>query len=104
MAENDNNMNNNNEDSIIQLQDSETGEMIEFIYADRFELNGKEYAVLLTNEDDEKECEMIIMEQVEGEDGEVMLQTIDEDKEDIIYDYYDQLCDELFEDDEDEEQ
>ena len=74
---------------------------MEFIYADQFELNGKAYAVLLTNEEKEEDTEMIIMEQVEGEDGEIMLQTIDEDKEDIIYDYYDELCDQLFDDEDD---
>jgi len=94
-------MDNDERDSIIEIEDSETGEKMEFIYADQFELNGKAYAVLLTNEEKEEDTEMIIMEQVEGEDGEIMLQTIDEDKEDIIYDYYDELCDQLF-DDEDE--
>lgn len=94
-------MGNDERDSIIEIEDSETGEKMEFIYADQFELNGKAYAVLLTNEEKEEDTEMIIMEQVEGEDGEIMLQTIDEDKEDIIYDYYDELCDQLF-DDEDE--
>ncbi|MBP5261328.1 MAG: DUF1292 domain-containing protein [Clostridiales bacterium] len=94
-------MDNDERDSIIEIEDSETGEKMEFIYADQFELNGKAYAVLLTNEEKEEDTEMIIMEQVEGEDGEIMLQTIDEDKEDIIYDYYDELCDQLFDDEDD---
>ena len=47
--------------------------------------------------------EMVIMEEYEGEEGEIMLKTIDEDKEDIIYDYYDDLCDELFDEEDDEE-
>ncbi|MBR2524490.1 MAG: DUF1292 domain-containing protein [Clostridiales bacterium] len=97
------NMDNTNEDSIIKIVDEETGDILEFIYADQFDLNGKSYAVLLTNEEDEEETEMIIMEQIEGENGEIMLQTIDEDKEDIIYDYYDELCDQLF-DEEDGDQ
>jgi len=92
-------MDNDERDSIIEIEDSETGEKMEFIYADQFDLNGKSYAVLLTVTEKEEETEMIIMEQVEGENGEVMLQTIDEDKEDIIYDYYDELCEQLFEDD-----
>ena len=97
--------NNNNENDLkIQLEDVETGEIIDFIYADKFDLNGKVYAVLLTDAENEEEIEMVIMEQLEDENGEISLQTIDEDKEDIIYDYYDELCDQLFdEDDEDEE-
>ncbi len=97
-------MDNEERDSIIEIEDSETGEKMEFIYADQFELNGKAYAVLLTNEENEEDTEMIIMEQVEGDDGEIMLQTIDEDKEDIIYDYYDELCDQLFDDEDGEDQ
>ncbi|SCW32330.1 Protein of unknown function [Ruminococcaceae bacterium YRB3002] len=98
----DNNSKNNDySDSIVTIMDSETGEMMDFIYADRFELNGKTYAVLLTDEENEDDMEMLIMEQVEDENGEIMLQTIDEDKEDIIYDYYDELCDELFDEEED---
>ena len=64
-------MDNDERDSIIEIEDSETGEKMEFIYADQFELNGKAYAVLLTNEEKEEDTEMIIMEQVEGEDGEI---------------------------------
>lgn len=98
-------MDNDNRDSIVQLEDNETGEIIEFIYADTFDLNGKTYAVLLTNVEKEEDMEMVIMEEYEGEEGEIMLKTIDEDKEDIIYDYYDDLCDELFDEDgEDDEE
>lgn len=96
-------MDNDNRDSIVQLEDNETGEIIEFIYADTFDLNGKTYAVLLTNVEKEEDMEMVIMEEYEGEEGEIMLKTIDEDKEDIIYDYYDDLCDELFDEEDDEE-
>ena len=97
-------MDNDNRDSIVQLEDNETGEIIEFIYADTFDLNGKTYAVLLTNVEKEEDMEMVIMEEYEGEEGEIMLKTIDEDKEDIIYDYYDELCDQLFDDDDEDEE
>ena len=97
-------MDNDNRDSIVQLEDNETGEIIEFIYADTFDLNGKTYAVLLTNVEKEEDMEMVIMEEYEGEEGEIMLKTIDEDKEDIIYDYYDELCEESLEDEDESEE
>lgn len=99
------NMENEDRDYIVELEDQETGERVSFVLADRFELNGSSYVVLITDED-EDEAEMVIMEETEEEGGEVLLKTLDEDKEDVIYDYYDDLCDEMFEDiddDEDEE-
>ena len=95
-------MDNDERDSIIELEDSETGEVTEFIYADTFDFNGKTYAVLLTNAEKEEDIEMVIMEETTDDSDEIMLKTIDEDQEDIIYDYYDDLCDELFEDEEED--
>lgn len=88
------------DDNIVILIDEETGEEIRFIYADFFDFEGVTYAVLLTDTEKEEDTEMVIMEQV-TEGDEIMLQSLDEDKEDAIYDYYDQLCEESF-DDEDE--
>ena len=42
------------------------------------------------------------MESVE-EDGNMLLQTIPEKEADVIYDYYDKLCDELYGDEESDE-
>ncbi len=87
-------------DRTISLTDEETGEEIEFIVDDTFEMNGKEYIVLLKPTDDpDADYEYIIMETVEI-DGEEMLQTITGNEADVIYDYYDKLCDELYGDDE----
>lgn len=87
-------------DRTISLTDEETGEEIEFIVDDTFNMNGKEYVVLLKPTDDpDADYEYIIMETVEI-DGESMLQTITGKEADVIYDYYDNLCDELYGDDE----
>ena len=85
-------------DRTISLTDEETGEEIEFI------MNGKEYVVLLKpTEDPDADYEYIIMETVEV-DGEPMLQTIVGNEADVIYDYYDKLCDELYGDDEESDE
>ena len=77
------------EDRKIVLEDEETGEAIEFILDDAFKFGGKDY-------------ESVIMESVE-EDGEMLLQTIPDKEADVIYDYYDKLCDELYGDEESDE-
>jgi hypothetical protein len=91
-------------DRTITLTDEETGEEIEFIVNDTFNMNGKEYVVLLKPTDDpDADYEYIIMETVEC-DGEPMLQTIVGNEADVIYDYYDKLCDELDGDDEESDE
>ena len=90
-------------DRTISLTDEETGEEIEFIVDETFEMNGKEYIVLLKpTEDPDADYEYIIMESVLI-DGEEMLQTITGKEADVIYDYYDKLCDELYGDEESDE-
>ena len=91
------------EDRKIVLEDEETGEAIEFILDDAFKFNGKDYVVLLRPVDDpEYDYDSVIMESVE-ENGEMLLQTIPEKEADVIYDYYDKLCDELYGDEESDE-
>ncbi|MBP5774454.1 MAG: DUF1292 domain-containing protein [Clostridiales bacterium] len=91
-------------DRTISLTDEETGEEIEFIVDETFEFNGKEYIVLLKpTEDPDADYEYIIMESVLI-DGEEMLQTITGKEADVIYDYYDKLCDELDGDDEESDE
>ena len=89
------------DESIIKLTDEETGETFEFVYADNFEFENKTYAVLLTLDD---EPEMVIAEEITGEDGEIAIQTLDEDEADPIYDYYDSLLDEYLEDEDQSEE
>ncbi len=90
------------EDRKITLEDEETGESIECIIDDMFQFNGKNYVVLLRPIDEpDYDYEAIIMESVE-QDGEYLLQTIPEEQEEIICDYYDKLCEELYGDDDEE--
>ncbi|MCR5529176.1 Protein of unknown function [Oscillospiraceae bacterium] len=90
--------------NIVTLVDEETGEEMEFALVDGFDYKDKSYSVLVTATDNEEEAEMVIMEEVEGENGEILLASIDEEIEDEIYDYYDQLCDEYFDDEDESEE
>ena len=90
--------------NIVTLVGEETGEEMEFALVDGFDYKDKSYSVLVTVTDNEEEAEMVIMEEIEGENGEILLASIDENIEDEIYDYYDQLCDEYFEDEDESEE
>ncbi len=93
----------NEEADVVTLVDEETGEQFQFILVDNFDYKNKKYCVLVTLDDED--TEMIIAEEVTDENGEISIVTLgDEDKEvDEIYDYYDSLCDEYFEDLDDED-
>jgi len=88
------------EDNIVTLKDEETGEELQFAMVDGFDYNDKSYAVLITLEENEEDAEMVILEEIEGEGDEILLQSLDESIEDEIYDYYDQLCEESLDEDE----
>lgn len=91
-------------DRVIELTDDETGEKFNAIVADVFEMNGKNYVVLIVDydEDDEDVEYYEIMALVE-KDGEVALETLSDKEHDIIDEYYTKLCDELYGDDEESE-
>ena len=93
-----------NEINLVTLVDEETGEEMEFALVDGFDYKEKSYSVLVTVTDNEDEAEMVIMEEVEGDNGEILLASIDEGLEDEIYDYYDQLGDEYFDDEDESEE
>lgn len=90
--------------NIVTLVDEETGEEMEFALVDGFDYKDKSYSVLVTVTDNEEEAEMVIMEEIEGENGEILLASIDENIEDEIYDHYDELCDEYFDDEDESEE
>lgn len=100
-AELEGDLDNEEMDNIVQLKDEETGEEFEFAYVDNFEFNDKTYCVLLTLDDDP---EMVIFEEIEDEDGEITIASLDEEDEDPVYDYYDSLCDEYFDDEDDSQE
>lgn len=85
-------------DNIITLKDEETGDEESFAYVDAFDFKDEKYCVLLTLDEDP---EMLIMKEIESENGDISIESLDEAEEDAVYDFYDSLCDEYF-DDEDE--
>ena len=94
-------------DRIIELKDEETGEVTKAVVESTFLFNGSTYVVLIVDTDEKDEdgeliSAYVIMRFVE-KDGEVLLENLLEKEEEVIYDYYDKLCDELYGDDEESE-
>ena len=88
-------------DNIITLIDEETNEEFQMAVIDAFDYKDKKYAVLITI-DDEEEADMVIAEEIENEDGSLSIETLDDAVADEIYDYYDELCEEYVDDEDDE--
>ncbi|MDO4422617.1 MAG: DUF1292 domain-containing protein [Eubacteriales bacterium] len=94
-------------DRVIELKDEETGEITKAIVESTFLFNGNNYVVLIldtdeTDEDGEIIQDYVIMRFVD-KGGDVLLESLVEKEEDVIYDYYEKLCDELYGDDEESE-
>ncbi len=94
-------------DRVIELKDEETGEVTKAVVESTFLFNGSTYVVLIIDTDEKDEdgeliSAYVIMRFVE-KDGEVLLENLPEKEEEVIYDYYDKLCDELYGDDEESE-
>ena len=94
-------------DRVIELKDEETGEVTKAVVESTFLFNGSTYVVLIVDTDEKDEDDAIISAYVimrfVDKDGEVLLENLPEKEEDVIYDYYDKLCDELYGDDEESE-
>lgn len=94
-------------DRVIELKDEETGEVTKAVVESTFLFNGNTYVVLIVDTDEKDEDDSIISAYVImrfiDKDGDVLLENLPEKEEDIIYDYYDKLCDELYGDDEESE-
>ena len=94
-------------DRVIVLKDEETGEVTKAIVESTFLFNGSTYVVLIVDTDEKDEDDALISAYVimkfVDKDGEVLLENLPEKEEDVIYDYYDKLCDELYGDDEESE-
>ena len=89
------------------FKDEETGETTKAIVESTFLFNGNNYVVLIldtdeTDEDGEIIQDYVIMRFVD-KGGDVLLESLVEKEEDVIYDYYEKLCDELYGDDEESE-
>ena len=94
-------------DRVIELKDEETGETTKAIVESTFLFNGNNYVVLIldtdeTDEDGEIIQDYVIMRFVD-KGGDVLLESLVEKEEDVIYYYYEKLCDELYGDDEESE-
>ena len=94
-------------DRVIELKDEETGETSKAIVESTFLFNGNTYVVLIIDSDEKDEDGELIQAYVimrfVDKDGEVLLENLPEKEEEVIYDYYDKLCDELYGDDEESE-
>ena len=93
------------EDKTIEIADEETGEKRKAYVDQTFQFNGNTYVVLIIDpEKDEEEDESfyVIMRFVD-KGGEVLLENLVDKEADVIYDYYDKLCEELYGDDEESE-
>ena len=94
-------------DRVIELKDEETGEVTKVVVESTFLFNGNTYVVLIVDTDEKDEDDSLISAYVimrfVDKDGEVLLENLPEKEEDVIYDYYDKLCDELYGDDEESE-
>ena len=94
-------------DRVIELKDEENGETTKAIVESTFLFNGNNYVVLIldtdeTDEDGEIIQDYVIMRFVD-KGGDVLLESLVEKEEDVIYEYYEKLCDELYGDDEESE-
>ena len=94
-------------DRVIELKDEETGETTKAVVESTFLFNGNNYVVLILDTDEKDEEGEIIQDYVimrfVDKGGDVLLESIVEKEEDVIYDYYEKLCDELYGDDEESE-
>ena len=90
------------EDAIIELVDPDSGETFEFYYADNFDFKGESFCVLVTMDEDEPEY--LIARLVDDPSGDVMVETLtEEDDIDAIYEAYDALLEEFFDEEGEEE-
>ena len=94
-------------DRVIELKYEETGEVTKAVVESTFLFNGSTYVVLIVDTDEkDEEGELIsayVIMRFVDKDGEVLLENLPEKEEEVIYDYYDKLCDELYGDDEESE-
>ena len=88
-------------DPILELEDPDTGETFSFFLADQFDFEDEEYAVLVP--DDEDAEEYFIARMGFDDNDEAYIETLADDEIDKIYDAYEQILDEFFEEDEDED-
>lgn len=90
------------DESLIQIEDEETGEVFDFYMADEFEHKDDLYYVLVPVSEEDEDMVYVIARVVE-EDGESYIETLSDEENEELYDVYDQILDEAFMEDSDDE-
>ncbi len=81
------------ESEVIEIVDEETGESYLFYLVDEFDFKDNLYSVLMTQEEPYE----YIIARVDMEDDESYLVSLEEDEEDAVYDYYEEILDKAME-------
>lgn len=71
------------DDGLIELED-EDGNITQFEFVDRAEHNGVVYYALIPadyGDDEEGPAEFVVLKEIENDEGEAMLATVDDDEE-----------------------
>lgn len=84
------------DDAIIEIVDPDTDEVYQFYLGDEFDHDGQFYYVLVTIEDDP----VYVIARVIEQDGESYIETLTDEENDELYDVYDKILEEAFEDEE----
>ncbi|HHU53655.1 MAG TPA: hypothetical protein GXZ43_06245 [Clostridiaceae bacterium] len=85
------------EDAIIELVDPETDEIYQFYLGDEFDYQGDLYYVLVTVDEDDP---VYVIARVVEQDGEAYIETLNDEENEVIYEVYDKILEEIFEDEE----
>ena len=94
------------DEDVVVLTDTETGEEYSFVLVDSFEFEDQEYVVLIDPDedvDDAEEMSLFFMKVTKSEDGEEILTALEDDEDDRVFEAYNELLDE-YEEDEDEDE
>ncbi|NLJ71195.1 MAG: hypothetical protein GX328_07040 [Clostridiaceae bacterium] len=84
------------EDMMIEIVDPETDEVYQFYLGDEFDYQDDLYYVLVTIDDDP----VFVIARVVEQDGEIYIETLDDEENEEIYEVYDRILEDTFEDEE----
>lgn len=82
------------EDVMIEIVDPETDEIYQFYLGDEFDYQDDLYYVLVTVDDDP----VFVIARVVEQDGEIYIETLEDEENEEIYEVYDKILEEIFED------
>lgn len=83
-------------DSIIQIEDEETGETFDFSIADEFEYEDQLYYVLVPVSDDPEDEMVYVIARAVEENGEHYIETLSDEENETVYEVYDQILEDAF--------